>query len=104
MEIFAEMESRDEDLLAAHPQLLEYSKKSSFGDIVALLRKYPTLQTEKIEELLLLRALCFSTIGNTKEARTCVQNSLIIKFVRNLNVPNAVDLFFSKYLCLKIVL
>lgn len=96
MGIFDEMESRDEDLLQRHPQLLLFSQKSDYGDIVKLLRQYPTLSTEKNEEALLLRALCFSCIGKTKEARTCVQNSTIIKFTRNLGGNDGIDLFFSK--------
>lgn len=80
-----------------HPHLLEFSQKESFGDIVHLLRKYPALQNEKFEEVLLLRALCLSATRRMKEARSAVQVSLIIKYTRSLG-PSGVDLFFTKYL------
>ena len=98
MEIFDEMESRDEDLNNRHVQLLAFSQKSDFSDVAKMLRQHPTLLTEKNEEALLLRALCLACIGKNKEARACVQNSTIIKFTRNLGGSDSVDLFFSKYL------
>jgi cell division cycle protein 37 len=94
--IFEEMECRAEDLNQLHPQLEAYSQKSEFGDIAKLLRQQPALPSEKVEEILLLRAICLASVGDGKAARTCVQNSLIIKYTRNLGGVNNIDLFFGK--------
>lgn len=95
MEIFEEMESRDKDLKARHPQLLLLSEKNSYGDIVKILRENPALLTESNEEALLLRALCLACVGKASQAKTAVQNSMILKFSRNLGA-NGVDVFFSR--------
>ncbi|KAJ3306474.1 hsp90 co-chaperone Cdc37 [Kappamyces sp. JEL0829] len=97
MGIFEEMECRDEDLNALNPALLLFSQKSDYGDLVKLLRQHPKLQSEKAEEVLLLRAICMATVGDLKAARNCVQNSLVLKYTRNLQTTgNGIEMFFGK--------
>jgi cell division cycle protein 37 len=95
-EIFAEMESTDEEMIQRHPKLLELSTTSDYGDMAKLLRQNNSLLTEKNEEALVLRGLCLEIMGKPKEAKNCVTVSLIVKFIRNLGA-NSVDMFFSKY-------
>jgi hypothetical protein len=94
-EIFAEMESTDEELIQRHPKLLELSRTSDYGEMAKLLKQHSNLLTEKNEEALVLRGLCLEIMGKPKEAKNCVTVSLIVKFIRNLG-SNSVDMFFSK--------
>lgn len=75
--------------------MLEISKKTDYGDIARIIKQYPVIQTEKNEETLLLRGLALQIIGRTKEAKTAVTVSMIIKYTRSLG-PSGVDMFFAK--------
>ncbi|KAJ3323932.1 hsp90 co-chaperone Cdc37 [Boothiomyces sp. JEL0866] len=90
-----EFEATDEHIRAIHPQLLEISKKTDYGDIARIIKQYPVIQTEKNEEILLLRGLALQIIGRTKDAKTAVTVSMIIKYTRSLG-PSGVDMFFTK--------
>lgn len=90
------MESSDQDLNKLNPKLVEFSRASDYGKIADILRKNSTLQSEKIEEALLLRGLCLEIVGRPKESKNCIMVSLILKYTRSLG-PSGVDVFFAKY-------
>ncbi|KAI8922778.1 Cdc37 N terminal kinase binding-domain-containing protein [Entophlyctis helioformis] len=94
-EILDEFNATDSNLSEVHPQLIAYSRLSDFGDIVRLLHKHSDLQSDSCEESLLMRALGLEIIGNAKEAKNCVINSLVLKYTRSLG-SNGVDVFFGK--------
>jgi cell division cycle protein 37 len=96
LEVFEEMESTDSDLVRLNKNLLNLSKLSDYGKIASLLKQDPTLLNEKIEEILLLRALCLEIISQPKEAKNAVMVSMIIKFIRNLGIKG-IDVFFQRY-------
>eukprot|EP00842_Homolaphlyctis_polyrhiza_P005605 jgi/Hompol1/6045/HPOL_004823-RA len=94
-EILAEFNSSDADLAEIHPDLVPYSEYTDFDDVVKSLKKHPKFQTESVEEALLMRALSLEIVGRAAEAKTCVINSMIIKFTRSLG-ESGIDMFFTR--------
>ncbi|KAK5666697.1 hypothetical protein BDV3_006023 [Batrachochytrium dendrobatidis] len=94
-QIMEEYNSTDEELINTHPELLAFSKYGDFGDVLKALKKHSELQKETFEEAILMRALVLEIVGKSKEAKTCVINSLILKYTRALG-SSGIDVFFSK--------
>ncbi|KAH6565988.1 hypothetical protein BASA50_005293 [Batrachochytrium salamandrivorans] len=94
-QVMSEYNATDEDLAELHPELPAFTGYGDFGDVVRALKKHPKLQEEASEEAILMRALVLEIVGRAKEAKTCVVNSLILKYTRSLGT-SGIDVFFDK--------
>lgn len=94
-DILDQLQCTDENLAAVHPKLLALSHVTSMDERKRHLQQNPEFLDEKIEEVLLLRAIAFQV--SKLPCLHILETSLILKFVRQLGA-SAIDMFFDKYL------
>ena len=95
LDVLRSLQADENYLHSVSPNLLAFSYATDPSDSARLLRKDPKLGSEKAEEALMMRAIALGTLGKYKDAKTCIVNSLTIKYTRSLG-PSGIDVFFSK--------